>query len=87
LWPLFSTGPPDGLERRERGGVELALHFSMRFDFRNRAFAKTAMADRYAAALEMAEWAEANGCAGIGVAEHHGAEDGYIPSPVVASPQ
>lgn len=54
----------------------------MRFDFRNPAFAKTAMADRYAAALEMAEWAEANGCAGIGVAEHHGAEDGYIPSPV-----
>jgi alkanesulfonate monooxygenase SsuD/methylene tetrahydromethanopterin reductase-like flavin-dependent oxidoreductase (luciferase family) len=54
----------------------------MRFDFRNPTFANSSMADRYAAALEMVAWAEANGCAGVGVAEHHGAQDGYLPSPV-----
>jgi len=59
------------------------MHISMRFDFRNPAFATTDMADRYAAALEMAEWADAIGGANIGVSEHHGAEDGYLPSPVV----
>jgi alkanesulfonate monooxygenase SsuD/methylene tetrahydromethanopterin reductase-like flavin-dependent oxidoreductase (luciferase family) len=60
----------------------MPIPFSLRFDFRNPAFAGTSMADRYAAALDMAEWAEALGCASIGVAEHHGAEDGYLPSPV-----
>lgn len=58
------------------------MHLSMRFDFRNPAFAGTSMADRYAAALEMAEWADGLGIpASIGIAEHHGSEDGYIPSP------
>jgi alkanesulfonate monooxygenase SsuD/methylene tetrahydromethanopterin reductase-like flavin-dependent oxidoreductase (luciferase family) len=55
---------------------------SMRFDFRNPAFAGTIMANRYAAALEMAEWADNLGIpASIGIAEHHGSADGYIPSP------
>ena len=40
------------------------------------------MADRYAAALDMAEWADGLGCARITVSEHHGAADGYLPSPV-----
>ncbi|MDR2858746.1 MAG: LLM class flavin-dependent oxidoreductase [Novosphingobium sp.] len=58
------------------------MHLSMRFDFRNPAFAGTSMADRYAAALDMAEWADGLGIsASIGIAEHHGSEDGYIPSP------
>jgi alkanesulfonate monooxygenase SsuD/methylene tetrahydromethanopterin reductase-like flavin-dependent oxidoreductase (luciferase family) len=58
------------------------MQLSMRFDFRNPAFAGTIMADRYAAALEMAEWADNLGIpASIGIAEHHGSADGYIPSP------
>jgi alkanesulfonate monooxygenase SsuD/methylene tetrahydromethanopterin reductase-like flavin-dependent oxidoreductase (luciferase family) len=58
------------------------MQLSMRFDFRNPAFAGTSMADRYAAALDMAEWADNLGIpAGIAVSEHHGSEDGYIPSP------
>ncbi len=58
------------------------MHLSMRFDFRNPAFAGTGMADRYAAALDIAEWADGLGIpASIAVSEHHGSEDGYIPSP------
>ena len=58
------------------------MYLSMRFDFRNPAFAGTSMADRYAAALDIAEWADNLGIpASIAVSEHHGSEDGYIPSP------
>ena len=60
------------------------MFLSMRFDFRNPAFAGTAMADRYAAALDIAEWADGLGIpASIAVSEHHGSEDGYIPSPAL----
>jgi alkanesulfonate monooxygenase SsuD/methylene tetrahydromethanopterin reductase-like flavin-dependent oxidoreductase (luciferase family) len=54
----------------------------MRFDFRNPAFAGTTVAERYAAAIEMAEWADGLGCLSVGVSEHHGSDDGYLPSPV-----
>jgi alkanesulfonate monooxygenase SsuD/methylene tetrahydromethanopterin reductase-like flavin-dependent oxidoreductase (luciferase family) len=56
--------------------------FGLRFDFRNPAIAGTTMADRYAAALDMAEWADRLGCLTIAVSEHHGSPDGYLPSPV-----
>ncbi len=58
------------------------MHFGLRFDFRNPDIAATTMADRYAAALDMAEWADRLGCASIGVSEHHGSPDGYLPSPI-----
>lgn len=58
------------------------MHLGLRFDFRNPAFAGTSMADRYDAALEMAEWAESlNIPISLTVSEHHGSQDGYIPSP------
>jgi alkanesulfonate monooxygenase SsuD/methylene tetrahydromethanopterin reductase-like flavin-dependent oxidoreductase (luciferase family) len=56
--------------------------FGLRFDFRNPDIARTAMADRYAAALDMAEWADDLGCVNITVSEHHGSLDGYLPSPI-----
>ncbi len=56
--------------------------FALRHDFRNPVFAGTSMADRYAAALEMATWADSLGCVAISVSEHHGSEDGYLPSPI-----
>ncbi len=37
----------------------------------------------YAAALEMAEWAERNNALSVLVCEHHGSADGYIPSPLL----
>jgi alkanesulfonate monooxygenase SsuD/methylene tetrahydromethanopterin reductase-like flavin-dependent oxidoreductase (luciferase family) len=54
----------------------------MRFDFRNPEIAHTPLADRYAAALEMAEWADRLGCMSIAISEHHGSADGYLPSPL-----
>jgi alkanesulfonate monooxygenase SsuD/methylene tetrahydromethanopterin reductase-like flavin-dependent oxidoreductase (luciferase family) len=56
--------------------------FAMRFDFRNPEHAGTTMAERYAAALEMAEWADGLGCMSIAISEHHGSADGYLPSPL-----
>jgi alkanesulfonate monooxygenase SsuD/methylene tetrahydromethanopterin reductase-like flavin-dependent oxidoreductase (luciferase family) len=58
------------------------MFFGLRFDFRNPDIASTSMADRYAAALDMAEWADRLGCASIAVSEHHGSPDGYLPSPI-----
>src|ERR1700742_3234436 len=57
---------------------ETALHFDMR------APSFGAPADRlYAAALEMATFADEMGITRIGLMEHHGSEDGYLPSPFV----
>ncbi len=56
--------------------------FGIRFDLRNPAFAGTEMADRCAAALEMAAWADRNGFALVSLSEHHGSPDGYLPSPL-----
>lgn len=55
----------------------------MRFDLRVPNFAAGTHRDRYAAALEMAAWADERGCERILLSEHHGAEDGYLPSPTV----
>lgn len=56
--------------------------FGLRFDFRNPEFAGTTVADRYAAALDIAEWGDRLGCVSIAVSEHHGSPDGYLPSPI-----
>jgi len=56
--------------------------FTMRFDMR----APSTGAPRdelYAAALDMAAWAESRGCVTAIVCEHHTASDGYLPSPTV----
>ena len=58
------------------------MHFGLRFDFRNPEIAGTTMADRYAAALDIAEWADGLGCTSIAVSEHHASPDGYLPSPI-----
>jgi alkanesulfonate monooxygenase SsuD/methylene tetrahydromethanopterin reductase-like flavin-dependent oxidoreductase (luciferase family) len=56
--------------------------FGLRFDFRNPEFAGTSVSDRYAAALDMVEWADGLGCVSVVVSEHHGSPDGYLPSPI-----
>jgi alkanesulfonate monooxygenase SsuD/methylene tetrahydromethanopterin reductase-like flavin-dependent oxidoreductase (luciferase family) len=58
------------------------MFFGLRFDFRNPEIAGTTMAERYAAALDMAQWADGLDCMSISVSEHHGSADGYLPSPV-----
>jgi alkanesulfonate monooxygenase SsuD/methylene tetrahydromethanopterin reductase-like flavin-dependent oxidoreductase (luciferase family) len=37
----------------------------------------------YAAAVQMAEWADQHGFCEIGLSEHHGADDNYLPSPLI----
>src|SRR5204863_6714265 len=54
----------------------------LRFDLRNPDIAGTTMAERYAAAIDMAEWADGLGFAIIVLSEHHGSADGYLPSPL-----
>jgi alkanesulfonate monooxygenase SsuD/methylene tetrahydromethanopterin reductase-like flavin-dependent oxidoreductase (luciferase family) len=56
--------------------------FLLRFDLRNPAFADVDLADRYDAVLEMAEWAERHGGLAVSLSEHHGSDDGYLPSPL-----
>ena len=56
------------------------MFFGLRFDLRNPAIAGVSMTDRYAAALDMAQWADERGAAFICVSEHHGSVDGYLPS-------
>jgi alkanesulfonate monooxygenase SsuD/methylene tetrahydromethanopterin reductase-like flavin-dependent oxidoreductase (luciferase family) len=56
--------------------------FALRFDFRNPEFAGTTMENRYEAALAMAEWADRLGFASVLLSEHHGSDDGYLPSPL-----
>jgi alkanesulfonate monooxygenase SsuD/methylene tetrahydromethanopterin reductase-like flavin-dependent oxidoreductase (luciferase family) len=56
--------------------------FGLRFDLRNPDLAGTTAADRYAAALDMAAWADRLGCLSITASEHHGSPDGYLPSPL-----
>jgi alkanesulfonate monooxygenase SsuD/methylene tetrahydromethanopterin reductase-like flavin-dependent oxidoreductase (luciferase family) len=56
--------------------------FGLRFDFRNPSFAGTTMAERYRAALDMAEWADRLGAVALVLSEHHGSDDGYLPSPL-----
>ena len=37
----------------------------------------------YRAALEMAAWGDERGLLSVVISEHHGSEDGYLPSPLV----
>ena len=53
----------------------------LRFDLR--APGPTPPADLYAAALDMAEWGEEHGCLAVVLSQHHGSDDGYLPSPLV----
>jgi alkanesulfonate monooxygenase SsuD/methylene tetrahydromethanopterin reductase-like flavin-dependent oxidoreductase (luciferase family) len=56
--------------------------FGLRFDFRNPSIAGTTMTERYRAALEMTEWADRLGFVSVVLSEHHGSDDGYLPSPL-----
>lgn len=54
--------------------------FLVRFDLRNPDFAGVSGADRYGAALDMASWADEHGAVAVVLSEHHGSDDGYLPS-------
>jgi alkanesulfonate monooxygenase SsuD/methylene tetrahydromethanopterin reductase-like flavin-dependent oxidoreductase (luciferase family) len=54
----------------------------LRFDMRAPEIGAPTVA-LYAAATEMCAWAENHGCLAAVLCEHHGAEDGYLPSPLI----
>ena len=56
--------------------------FTLRFDMRAPAFGAPTSA-LYSSAAEMSAWAENHGCLAAVLCEHHGSEDGYLPSPIV----
>lgn len=56
--------------------------FTMRFDLRASTTGSPAP-ELYAAALEMASWAETRGCLSAVLSEHHAVDDGYLPAPTV----
>jgi len=55
----------------------------LRFDMRAPAFSPASPRDLYAAALDMCAWADEKGFSTVGLSEHHGSEDGFLPSPLV----
>jgi alkanesulfonate monooxygenase SsuD/methylene tetrahydromethanopterin reductase-like flavin-dependent oxidoreductase (luciferase family) len=55
----------------------------LRFDLRVPDFAETTHARQYAAALDMAAWADRVGLDSVIFSEHHGAPDGYLPAPLI----
>ena len=59
------------------------LRFGMQFDFRNPPQWRVAWPAFYDAMLEFAAWIETIGFDDVWFSEHHGAEDGYLPSPLV----
>ena len=56
--------------------------FTLRFDMRAPSIGANPT-ELYAAAGEMAAWAETRGCVAAVLCEHHCAEDGYLPSPLL----
>jgi alkanesulfonate monooxygenase SsuD/methylene tetrahydromethanopterin reductase-like flavin-dependent oxidoreductase (luciferase family) len=59
---------------------EQSLSWAMRFDLRCAESAPTRRADLYRAAMNMCAAADRNGCKSVILSEHHGADDGYLPS-------
>ena len=56
--------------------------FTIRFDMRAPSFGAPTT-ELYAAAIDMCAWAETRGAIVAVLSEHHGAEDGHLPSPLI----
>src|ERR1700694_488348 len=70
---IAPSGPP------HPGGTSM---FSMRFAMRSRTRDSSERADLYNTAIGMCAWAESRGCVAAVLSQHHGVEDGYLPSPI-----
>lgn len=64
--------------------MKKGLSFGYLYDFRNPEQWRRPWADLYAEILDFITWSESVGFEGAWVPEHHGADDGYMPSPLVA---
>jgi alkanesulfonate monooxygenase SsuD/methylene tetrahydromethanopterin reductase-like flavin-dependent oxidoreductase (luciferase family) len=76
---------PDDIGRtRSRSEVGLTT-FVTRYDFRAPSADPATRRDRYALALEQAAYLDAHGQDALSLSEHHGSDDGYLPSPLVVA--
>jgi alkanesulfonate monooxygenase SsuD/methylene tetrahydromethanopterin reductase-like flavin-dependent oxidoreductase (luciferase family) len=57
----------------------MAVDWVLRYDLRSPELG-TSTEDLYSAAVEQCEWADAHGCSEVRLSEHHGSDDGYLPS-------
>lgn len=57
--------------------------YMMRFDMRVPGMAPAQIAEQYRAAIEMARWVDDKGTFTLAISEHHAADDGYIPAPLM----
>ena len=57
--------------------------FTLRFDMRSSPEGAR-FPDLYAAALDMCAWSETRGGVAVILSEHHAAEDGHLPSPLMS---
>src|SRR5215208_6095054 len=55
--------------------------FAVRFDMRCPSISPATPGELYATALEQARFVDDHGFGSITVSEHHGIDDGYLPSP------
>ncbi len=56
--------------------------FGLRFDLRHPDFSPVSASERYRACVEMCQWADERGAFFVGLSEHHGSADGYLPAPL-----
>lgn len=56
---------------------------TLRYDMRRAPMSTVTHADLYKACLEQCAWADERGFASVVLSEHHGTEDGFLPSPIV----
>ena len=55
----------------------------LRFDMRSSADCEEPQSTRYAAAIDMAQWADENAIDVVGLSEHHDSPDGFLSSPLL----
>ncbi|TQF67028.1 LLM class flavin-dependent oxidoreductase [Rhodococcus spelaei] len=60
-------------------------HFVTRYDFRGPGFSSDERRRLFEVALEQATYVDAKGHTAITLSEHHGSDDGYLPSPLLVA--
>lgn len=58
------------------------MQFGLAYDLRNPAISQRSTDTLYQEFLDQVRWADSRGFASVSMPEHHGVDDGYIPSPV-----
>jgi alkanesulfonate monooxygenase SsuD/methylene tetrahydromethanopterin reductase-like flavin-dependent oxidoreductase (luciferase family) len=71
------------MSTRTSGQPGTTLRLALRFDLRHPQLDPDTHHEQYLAAIEQCVWAEEHGFEMVLLSEHHGADDDYLPSPIV----